>query len=83
MVKFKEVFEECVLVNPNQDDDDVFDFMFKVLVPLTIVLMSTSMTASRLQWKDKLTRNLGGVFLQEVAVLDSGCSMPESLFKTF
>ena len=46
----------------------------KVSVPLTILLMSTSKTEPRLLLKEKLMRNLGGMFPQEVAVLDSGGS---------
>jgi hypothetical protein len=47
----------------------------KVLVSLRILLMSKS--KMRLLLKKKLTRNLGGgMILQEVAVLDSGCTIP-------
>jgi hypothetical protein len=46
----------------------------KVLVSLRILLMSKS--KMRLCLEKKLTRNLGGIILQEVAVLDSGCPIP-------
>ena len=57
--------------------------MMMSATPLTILLMSTSMAESKLQLNEKLTRNLVGMFPQEVAASGSGPSMSESTFKTY
>ena len=51
----------------------------KLSFPLSILLNLRGKTRSKLDLKEKLTRYLGGMFPQEVAVLGSGSPMPEPL----
>ena len=51
-------------------------------VPSSSLLKLRNKTRSKLDLKEMLTRNLGGVFPRVVAVQDLGTPMPESLFSS-